>query len=527
MSELKISHSNPDNPFSPSKRFRYYATPELGQRIEQIRQLIQEDSEQLLLVLAEAGYGKTTLLNQLSKIANKECKYWWLYTLKGNPTLSSEAIISELLIAFNVDQKGKSSQWLQDSLHNHIAAARYNAQLPVLFIDDADKLPLNTLKFIIGLALIGKAVAGMKVLLFAEPQLIQTLRSDEFDRIDNSLMHILDLPAFSDTQVRDYLKFCLQGSQYKRSHLFSRDIIKMVYTESNGVVGEVNRLAQQVLHQSIKEQKPNVSTSPSHSQSFWGIIIVFVIVITMLLFGDWNSPSPPQKTSQPFPIEEALRPSPIEASQSLNLPVLSDHNLYDHTFTTNEKTETFTNGERRTVNNLTSQEANVTIPTTPFSAKEKRDTLPIQPHLPSYHQGEPLSQPSQTETLISSPPKEKADHLPIQLSYNQEVQYPQLSQTEIKGENWLLRQNSEAYTLQILGLHDRFALKQFLDQHQLTTDVAMFKTIHRNKDWYAIVYGIYPTHQQAVAALKALPASLKKNTKPWIRRLSDIQKQIH
>ena len=64
MSNSKVS-SYFDNPFSVTPH-RYFLASELNQRLNLIRHLVQ-NSEQLLLVLAETGCGKSSLLKQLQK----------------------------------------------------------------------------------------------------------------------------------------------------------------------------------------------------------------------------------------------------------------------------------------------------------------------------------------------------------------------------------------------------------------------------------------------------------------------------
>lgn len=457
LSDSEIYLYHPNEPFTQQKSCRYYLTPELSQRINLVRHLTQ-NSEQLLLVLAETGCGKTAFLNQLKKIAEKKDEHWWIYILNSSPALSPETLISGILAAFNVRQDGKPTQVLQESLRSHIAATRYNGQLPVLFVDDAHKLPLATLKFVIELAMQGEPLTRMRVILFCEPQMTSILAAPEFEIVQKNMIHTLDIPPFSTTQVRDYLQFCLQGSKYHTAHPFNSEVIKKIYTESEGVPGEVNLYAQQILHQFVEQHpKQILPDSLSHSKLIWGIPIVLVL-FSLCLWVYWESQKPLEELLNSHPQEtQLLEPSP---------------SLYEHL---------------------------------PVTSKEA--TLPsAQPALSD------LS--GATNPIDSEPNTETAQQTPGAVPLN-----------EIKTEDWLRRQNPNAYTLQILGVHDRLALKQFLTQHNFN-EMAMYKTIYHDKDWYVLVYGIYPNRAQASAALAALPESLQQN-KPWIRTLASIQKHLN
>ncbi|MCK5720151.1 MAG: AAA family ATPase [Thiomargarita sp.] len=263
---------------------QYYLTPELNQRINLIRHLIQ-NSEQLLLILAEAGSGKTALLNQLKQIAEDKEEHWWLYTLKSSPALSEESLLSVILTAFNVRQDGKSTEVLKTSLRNHIAATRYNGQLPILFVDNAHKLPLSSLKTIVNLAMDGEPLTRMRVILFCEPQITSILATPEFEIVQQNMTHTLDIPAFSDSQVRDYLQFCLQDTKYQHSHPFTTEAIKKIYTESAGIPAEINLYAGQVLQQfSEQRYRHDYSHSLPYKKLLWGIPILLAIIGISLFF---------------------------------------------------------------------------------------------------------------------------------------------------------------------------------------------------------------------------------------------------
>lgn len=296
---------------------RFFATPELTQRFNLIRHLIQ-NSEQLVLVLSESGYGKTSLLNQL-KIAESE--HWWVCTLSSTPAISPEALISHILATFKVRHEGKSSQALKESLRNHIASTRYNGQLPVLLVDDAHLLPIATLKVLVELAMQTEQFTRMRVVLFCEPQITSILATPEFEIVQKTLVHTLDIPAFSQTQVGDYILFCLQNTGYTTIHPFNPHLIKKIYTQSEGIPAKVNKLAYQALEHFI-EQQPNhpVARTKSYRQ-FTLTLLLFLILVAAGTVSYWQYPElfknvlliqpeplPPTVTASPRPIPPASPP---------------------------------------------------------------------------------------------------------------------------------------------------------------------------------------------------------------------------
>ncbi|MDY6991716.1 MAG: AAA family ATPase [Pseudomonadota bacterium] len=463
-----------DDPFSSSTG-GYFLTPELNQRLNLIHHLIQ-NSEQLLLVLAEAGCGKSTFLTQLKKIAAQQCEHWWLYTPVSTPALSPEVLVSNLLAAFNVRHEGKPIQVLQESLRNHIAATRYNGQLPVMLVDDAHKLPLATLKLIIELAMQGEALTRLRVVLFCELQITSILATPEFEIVQNSLIHTVDIPPLSKNQVRDYIQFRLQGSQYSRIHPFNSEIIKKIYVESEGIPAEVNLYAQQVLHKSA-EPRHFYGSAASVTKLLWGLTLILVLIsIAVVIY--WRYPYLMEQNTQllPLPLQRPLPSEPPSIQPPAVIP----------------------------------NEPVVESSQPPEAAQSETTEAP------------PLTPATEvTETQLSDD-STISDNITIQ---DPELQHL-LAESEIQSSEWLQHQDPESYTLQVLGAHDEFTLKQFLNQHDELTEMALFKTRYHQKDWYVLVYGIYPTREAALAARAHLPATLLRATQPWARTLASIQKLL-
>ena len=260
---------------------RFFATLELTQRFNLIRHLIQ-NSEQLILVLSESGYGKTSLLNQL-RIAGNE--HWWVCTLSSTPAISPDALTSHILSAFKVRHEGKSAQVLKESLRSHIASARYHGQLPVFLVDDAHLLPIATLKMLIELAMQTEQVTRMRVVLFCEPQITSILATPEFEIVHKTLVHTLDIPPFSQTQVGDYILFRLQNTGYTSIHPFNHALIKKIYTQSEGIPSKINKLAYQALERFL-EQQP---IYPVHqAKSYRKLALTLLLFLTLAAAGAFS-----------------------------------------------------------------------------------------------------------------------------------------------------------------------------------------------------------------------------------------------
>ncbi len=265
-------------PFTDNSR--YFSTPELSQRHSLIRHLLQ-NSEQLLLILAKNGAGKTALFKQLH--ANT-ATHWRILSLTGHPALSPESCLLQLLSMFNVRLEGKSLEAMQLSLRAHIASDRNTGNLPILLVDDAHLIPLTTLQWLVQLTTQGEAFSRLRLVLFAEPQMTSMLATPELSVLHNTLIHTLDIPAFSIAQTREYLQFQLQNSRYLHDHPFSHEVLKQLYQQTEGNPAALNYQANYLL-----QKRKNYSFAPqlisdlSQLRLLWGIILL----VLLLAVGGW------------------------------------------------------------------------------------------------------------------------------------------------------------------------------------------------------------------------------------------------
>lgn len=98
---------------------------------------------------------------------------------------------------------------------------------------------------------------------------------------------------------------------------------------------------------------------------------------------------------------------------------------------------------------------------------------------------------------------------------------------KIYREEWLLAQDPAGYTIQLLGVRNEQSLLAFIADHQLggSGQVAYYRSRFRGGIWYPLVYGAYPTLNEARQAITGLPESIR-DMSPWIRKMSTVHAEI-
>lgn len=295
----------------------FFATPELSQRLKLLQYLIQH-SDQLLMVMADAGFGKTTLLKQLTAQVNEN---WKLIIPHSSPEITEEHLLTEVAKSLGIRPEGKTHAILIENIRSHVASARYNQQLPVILMDDAHLLPFTTLRTLIELGVLGDPPTRIRVVLFCEPQMTSLFAAPELAFMRNYLVHTIDIPRLSEKQAREYLTFLLNETNHQYEHPFNNLVIKKIYDESTGILGEFKQLAHQKLALYLAQHLPThseISSPPSHFENWkqnartLTIIGLFVFLLAIAYWvknrffemKDALSPETPQELSLPQNVEQ-------------------------------------------------------------------------------------------------------------------------------------------------------------------------------------------------------------------------------
>jgi len=91
--------------------------------------------------------------------------------------------------------------------------------------------------------------------------------------------------------------------------------------------------------------------------------------------------------------------------------------------------------------------------------------------------------------------------------------------------SWLQAQNPRHYVVQLVNVYRKQDLADFVARHQksLTVDqLSYFKTLHRGRDMYVLLYGNFPGFNQAMSEIEALPAAIQRN-RPFLRSIKGVK----
>lgn len=94
-----------------------------------------------------------------------------------------------------------------------------------------------------------------------------------------------------------------------------------------------------------------------------------------------------------------------------------------------------------------------------------------------------------------------------------------------KDASWIKERTEGRYTLQLLGLSNDEAAKQYLANKAAIQELHYYQSKANKGRWYTIIYGDFLDRASAEKAAKNLPKIIGKN-KPWIRQFSDVQKTM-
>ncbi len=550
-----------------SLKQHFFSTPEISQRLDLLRHLT-DNSERVVVLRGAPGSGKSTLFQRYQQSAREE---WAVCPVISNPMLHPEQLFILLGQGFGVSATDDTI--VDQLLERFEMLQEVEGRTPVIVVDDAHMLPLST---IIALLRLYERRSGdnalVRIILFSSPQIDDLLRTPQIQAMNLQVLQMLELPVLTGDQVRDFIAFIIGGSE--GGGAFDEAEVERIAKASGGIPGAVEEQVLAVLKvraaatrssDSGEVESNSTQLHLSKPALFSGAALGVLIILALLfqdginqLFEGGDQSLPVQSDSSEIELKlpgladaapvPALEPAkvPSGAAQVVEAPAPEVEPPEAEPVMIEPAEPVSSVTHEQTPEGVMVEEveypAAAVDTTSVVGGTRDPEGLQQQPVATLETEIEPQSvvtvvdeadtpiilveedseeEVSQVEVSVDE--KKTADQPPVKVTVEEKT-IPVQPPTE-RREAWLLVQNPEAFTLQLIGVQNEAAAYSFVARHKIADKSAIFVTQREGKPWVSVVYGVYAGRDVAVAARGKLPAGLRRGG-VWPRNFASIQQAI-
>lgn len=521
----------------------FYPDPILLQRLDLMQHLVRF-GDLVLVVTGAPGIGKTTLLQQL---LIRAADGWRLCCPHVSDIQDGPALIRQLARCFGLEAGGSLAD-LQHGLIEYGRQLLAAGQAAVVIIDDADRLPRAALEQLLNIGgSPAETARALRVVLFGVPGLTTELVTLTGHSARNPVLHTMEVPHLDEEQSAAYLMYRLAAAGYSGDSPFSRTELGAIHKAADGVPARLNQLAHETLQEQVQRHsrlsrfaelrsgtgQPMLRTWLTPARL--GILVAMLLGVTLLWFQQpinrlfqSEPPGPPAAETDSPPAAEAAGASPPPAGNAAHqepapVPQRPESAPAPETAVTRvAEAEPPAAPEPAPAPTPSAPETEPAVHRPESPAPAEPASPPAAPSVPEGSSS--TAPPREPETPAAKPASEAPMPAPAAEPAAADAAPPTVSD-EPAGAEWILRQPPGNYTLQLLAVTNPSGIERFVQRHNLKGPLASYHRRRKGKDWYFLVQGSYPSRAAAMAAIRELPARVRKNG-PWARELAAVQAEI-
>lgn len=483
---LGLSH----NPFTPPRQ-GFFAGADRKTHLDHLRHLSQW-SRRILVVSGPFGIGKSSLFRELSSSLEPNTK---AARLSGTVVTSQREALIGMLQGFGIAaQVNAHSAELAKLISTHVNEQDALGRICMVMVDDAHLLDTQALQQLVSLV----SDSALRLLLFTEPATIATLsdiaKDQEIDWFE------IRITGFPKAEIHNYLEWRFRQAQYRGRLPFTEEQLAKVVQSSGGNPSVIDSIANRILtDMESGEISKNGTVFPMAHAALAVMLMVLVGLVyvfvqqpdeTVILSGQEAD-----RTSEPLQIESQIvqqeQPSSELFAQPENVPA-----------------EPFA-GEQARQAELADENAVVDDLIAEVPEQEPVAAEPVIEVAASTPASEPAAQPAVTAP-VSVIPVEERSVLPT---------------GAFKNARWLLDQDPNRFTLQLLSLSSAERAVAFMNRQSSPSEFAWYQMQRDDKTFYVITYGVFSSQSAAQAAVAGFTGELA-SIKPWVRPLNLVQDTV-
>jgi type II secretory pathway predicted ATPase ExeA len=289
------------------------------------------NGEGIVKVVGEVGSGKTMLCRMLEQELPDNIEVVYL----ANPSLSPEVILHAIAHELKLPQAaGTPRIQVMNALHEHLLRRHAEGRQVVVFVEEAQGMPLETLEEV---RLLSNLETGssklLQIVLFGQPELDEHMARREIRQLKERITYSFQLGPFNREHIAEYLNSRVRACGYRSGELFAPAAIRVIGKFSDGLVRRINILADKSLLAAYADNSHtvlarHVQRAARDSEfvsraAFWRNRIIAAVVLVVLLAGAglwWGLSSFDRSADSGSPVA-AVDPQPSPAVPAAPEPV--------------------------------------------------------------------------------------------------------------------------------------------------------------------------------------------------------------
>jgi DamX protein len=513
-----------------------FITPELTHRSELILHLL-EYSNKLVIVKGEPDSGKSTFCQEL--ISQEESNLI-IRNLTLSITTKTNDIFKAIIDGSSHDELQEAA-YSQADLNQWLTRCQNKQQIPALLIDNADLFDDESISYLFEILTNSNEASVLHICLFCEPSFLGRLEEFGINKDDSDSLHIIEMPDLSEKQTEQYIRnnYPLENLMEDSSdlNLFDDNTIKQIHRISHGLPGRINALCEQYLDDPAKKSEVVEEKTSINIKAFFLKNRLVLIVIVLLMFLSVGVATLLQQTGKEdvkqtiklalpkhneaedkqddivkIEVAQNIEPEPVTIDE-LSPPVIPEiaNDL-------NNKTEVVVYNSQ---GQIVAKESDIqTAVEEARKVEARKDEARKEQEIVEeeiIEESVPFSNSTSNIEVISEPEPVKVPELKPKPKPEPKVE------PLVKDIKWLTKQDPKKYVLQLIGAYEQETidvyLKAFKDSE---TKIISFTASNKGKEWHVLIYGLYQSRDQAVAAIETLPTRAKLMA-PWPRSVQSIK----
>jgi len=200
--------------------------------------------EGIVKVVGEVGSGKTMLCRMLANELPGQVSVAYV----ANPGLAPAEVAPAIALELDVEHPRDDRLAALHALQAHLVAEHDAGRQVVVFIEEAQNMPVETLEELRLMSNLETDDAKLlQLVLFGQPELDRKLEANEIRQLRERVTHAFDLRPLSRRDATAYLNFRLRAVGYHGPDLFGPWLGWRLNRHAGGLIRRLNLLADKTL----------------------------------------------------------------------------------------------------------------------------------------------------------------------------------------------------------------------------------------------------------------------------------------